>query len=167
MAAGLEGRTLHSLATTPAGWRVVAWAKRLFYGILAVALAAIVTAVLHPAALAAPSFWAVLLIATPLYLGVAFAIATTTTSVASAGLGVTVYALLAGGLYAVSLAFTGSTCESIPPHLSPESGLWRLLQDAWSPREPETNTWVIVTLVLWANVWHQCGASCYRRLLRQ
>jgi hypothetical protein len=159
LSTAFEGRTIDSLASTPAGWTNVARAKRLFYGTLAVAVAAVVTLVTTPAQLASVLFWFAALASAVMFLGVAFTLGALTRSVASAGVSVIVYGVFASSLYATTLLFSAD----VRPYLSPEFAIWRLLEASSGSSDVAITRWNIVTLALWANLWHQVGAWAYRR----
>ena len=156
-------RTIESVVVTPAGWQGARLAKSLFYGGLAVALGAVVTAVLHAAALRTAAFWFGLGTATLVSLGVGTLAGSRCRTVTAAGAATIVYVAFAGVLFVLAEQLPSGTNAGLGSMLSFERSLLHLWRMAWNA-EASAPLAASVPLVLWACVWQAAGARAFQRL---
>lgn len=166
LAESIANRTLVSIVVTPAGWGGQARAIQIFYGLLAIICAVVIAAVLRPSALGSGAFWLAVTLASILYLGVAFAIATCCRSVAAASVGTMFYLAVSGMVYALVMGAAKVIGGAPATTLVPEAGLFELIRQSGndgSALRPVT----LAGLACWAVIWSAVGEICYRRIQDQ
>ncbi len=158
------GGMILSVVTTPAGWQGISRTLRLFYGLLSIAAATLLTAILQPAALYSATYWWCLLCAVLVYSGVAFVIGSWSRSVASASAGTIGYALFSGAVCVVLIAIARSR-ETIPQlHMIVEVALVQSLKSAAAGLSFDIHNRGLTALLTWGLFWQLAGEFSFRRL---
>ena len=136
LAASRSSRTLHSLVVTPVGWLGPLTAIHIFYGMLAIVLAALVAASLKPSLLLSAAFWLIAICASLIYLGVGITIGSWYVSVASVSLGTVVYLTASCSLYAAAHALPPPFGTLLPKYISPDAAIFTSLSNLFNASRP-------------------------------